>query len=295
MRRRALLMVGKKEIIEIDFYNAQFLIFDIATKTKGINIVTSEGTYSYLSNISPNKNYALGEVGSGINIDLLSVKSSETVKLIPISGAKDIHAINFITPLSINGNNYIIPDWYDWLNKFPMLNNLRFFLPRQTTTTNLPIITGNLIKIPKQLKYISYFRIYVNNINNFFTDFDDINPDNELKYFKIDLAVSQTPNVFGDLKNLPATLEYFKVVNFGAGSIIDYTGVGKVFNSTIDTFYFNRAIATAKLDQLLIDLANSVTNAIGDKIIYLRGTRSSASDSAVSYLEGLGFTVTITP
>lgn len=66
-----------------------------------------------------------------------------------------------------------------------------------------------------------------------------------------------------------------------------------LFAVAID-FYFG-VQKSKENGNILIDLANSVTSAIGDKVIYLRGARTSASDSAVSYLEGLGFTVTITP
>lgn len=280
--------------IVLNFYETNSLTFDIATKTKSIDIEDSSGTIHNYLNINPTKNYALDTISSGIILNFAAVRTSEAIKIKPKGGREDIVSIRFSTQVSNNGNNDVIPNWLDFLKQFPKLESFNFFYARQTTLINLPKITGNLIAVPRSVKYVFYERIYVFDLSLFYIDFNTINADNELKYFRHDLQLSNVPKVVGNLFNIPSTLQYFKIVNFGTGTSVNYTGSGKVFNSTLDTFYFNRTLTTANLDQLLIDLNNSVTTAIGDKIIYLRGTRSATSDSAVAGLISKGFTVTIT-
>lgn len=283
--------------ILLDFYQTNSIHIRIATRTAKIFIIDSENRKIDYSSVYPNANYAISRDTNGTTqvISFSNIKNTEQVKLIPRAGIRDIKSIALITALSTNGSNYIINDWYTWLNVFSDLESVNVFFARQTTTSSpLPIIKGNMIRLPKQVKYISYERLYLENANvDFFCDFSNINADSELKFFRIDLSVSQVPKIVGDLKNLPKTLEYFKITNFGTGSTSNYTGVGKVFSSIIDTFYYNRVLPTTQLDQLLIDLNNSITTAVGDKLIYLRGTRSSLSDAAVAELKSKGFTTTI--
>lgn len=285
--------------IILDFYQTNSINIRIATRTAKIFIKDSENRLIDYSCVYPTANYAINKDdvnGNSISISYTSIKTTEQLKLYPRAGIKDIKSIVLVTALSVNGANYVINDWYNWLNQFTALESVNIFLARQTTIQSpFPIIKGNMIRVPKQVKYVAYDRLYLENPNvDFYCDFNNINADSQLKYFRIDLLVSQVPKVVGDLKNLPSTVEYFKIVNFGTGSNAVYTGVGKVFSPTIDNFYFNRVLSTAQLNQLLIDLNNSVTTAIGDKLIYLRGTRSSVSDSAVASLQAKGFTVTIT-
>lgn len=292
------MMSGGKDYapISIDYLQTNQINFDIFTRTKPIDIIDSTGRKTLYSNVNYNKNYVLDSTSSGVVLNFPNTTDNPNIKLYCRGGKDDIVSMLLLTGLTQNSNNILINNWYIFLAQFTGLESLLLFFARQTTTSSpLPVIKGNMIKVPNSLKYIAYTRIYVENQNvDFYCDFNDINSDNTLKYFKVDLQISQTPKIVGDLNNLPSTLEYFKIVNFGTGSNSTYTGVGKKFNAQFDTFYYNRTLPTAQLDQLLIDLNDSITSAVGDKIIYLRGTRTTASDSAVLGLQSKAFTVTIT-
>lgn len=96
----------------------------------------------------------------------------------------------------------------------------------------------------------------------------------------------------GDLSTIQSTINFFKLENNSSTDIITYTA-GRVWVSSFDTLNLGNAkLSVTDTDNLLIDMANSITTAIGGKVIYLGGSyRYSASDAAVSYLTGLGFTI----
>jgi len=126
--------------------------------------------------------------------------------------------------------------------------------------------------------------------------------------------------ISGNLSSLPAGLTYFycsgsntitgslssvssAVTNFycsGYCTIDDYTT--KSWANNQQRVYLVTSspggLSSAKIDQLLIDLAAAGGTWSGSKEIYLRGTnaaRTSASDAAVATLVGKGVSITTTP
>lgn len=99
----------------------------------------------------------------------------------------------------------------------------------------------------------------------------------------------------GDMNDLPLELTYVYIL--GQNEIADYTS-GHVFNSTFDNFQINQAsgfgLSSTEVDNLLIDLATYATTWVGSKYVNIAGNnaaRTSASDAAVSTLQGLSVTV----
>ena len=97
----------------------------------------------------------------------------------------------------------------------------------------------------------------------------------------------------GDIANLPSGLTYYN--NQGQNQVNQYTS-GRVWNSSISYFLSRPAsgygLTSAMVDNLLIDLDAS---GMSSGTIYLDGNnaaRTSASDAAVTSLQGKGVTVT---
>lgn len=106
--------------------------------------------------------------------------------------------------------------------------------------------------------------------------------------------------IFEDLFILSDFVEKLSGLNvsnsdFEAG--IDYNS-GAQWSSVVSNISIQPSsnfLTTNQVDDILIDMADSINVAVGARFINLAGNndpRSSASDSAVTYLQGLGFTVT---
>ncbi|HMA59518.1 MAG TPA: LamG-like jellyroll fold domain-containing protein [Halanaerobiales bacterium] len=99
--------------------------------------------------------------------------------------------------------------------------------------------------------------------------------------------------VSGDLADLPSTLTYF--ICYGSNTISTYTS-GHTFNSGIDYFLLLPAagygLDSTEVDNLLIDLDNSGMSSGTIDISGNNAARTSASDAAVTSLEGKGVSVT---
>ena len=110
--------------------------------------------------------------------------------------------------------------------------------------------------------------------------------------------------IYGDLKDLPPNIIKFTLE--GNHHVNTYTGVGKVWAPNMSRIYvkpFDRVtyrMSTAQIDQLLIDLANTTWyRSLGENPgyvneIYLVGTRSAASNAAVTYLTTIPAPNTVT-
>jgi len=99
--------------------------------------------------------------------------------------------------------------------------------------------------------------------------------------------------VSGDIANAPAGITFF---NIQGQNTVTYTT--RTWPSVFSYFYLRPAntgiFTTAMVDKFLIDMAASITTASNEKAIDLRGNcgaRTAASDTAVIYLQGIGFTV----
>lgn len=224
-----------------------------------------------------------------------SPKYDGDILISPTGGLKNVYSLGLFNSISSgNANRLNIDDFGKFINQFPNLYSLRINIYNYQNSSVQGIVSGSLEDIPNTLKRyrISTFDIAgakaTLNINNF-------SPTSQLEWLNIEDITGATGHFArsGNLKNLPPNINFFKDVQRGT-AVYSYTS-GRVWRSDFDTFHLNRVLTDAENDNILIDLANSVTSAVGDKVIYLRGARTSVSDSAVLYLEGLGFTVTLVP
>ena len=225
-----------------------------------------------------------------------SPKYNGDILISPTGGLKKVYSLSLFGGSGTDNRNRLnIDDFGEFINQFPNLYSLNIIIYNYSDPTWQGIVSGSLEEIPNSLKRYRIKTLSVVgakatlNINNF-------SPDSQLEWLFIEVptgTANQSVPRSGNLRNLPPNLNYFRDTQQSNFASYSYTG-GRVWRSDFDTFYIqNFILSDSENDALLNDLANSVTSAVGDKIIRLRGARTSASDSAVLYLQGLGFTVTI--
>lgn len=110
----------------------------------------------------------------------------------------------------------------------------------------------------------------------------------ELKKLSLHGSCNKTT---GDFKDIPASLNF---INFTGIVLAEgtYKFTGDTFaGRSFTVFKVNAILASAHLDALLVALSKATWT--GEKVVLLYGTRTSASDVAMSDLSNLGVTVTI--
>ena len=101
-------------------------------------------------------------------------------------------------------------------------------------------------------------------------------------------------NTLTGVLSLPSVMTYFLCIG---SNTLTYPSAGVNIFSTTFVRFFIRPQSTwtsAMTDAVLIDAAATVTTTSGEKVFDIRGNagaRTSASDSAKAYLEGIGFTI----
>jgi hypothetical protein len=97
----------------------------------------------------------------------------------------------------------------------------------------------------------------------------------------------------GDIANLPSGLAYYR--NYGSNQVDTYTA-GRVWDSGVDYIEHKPAagygLSSTEVDNLLIDLDNSGMSSGTIDLSGNNAARTSASDAAVTSLQGKGVTVT---
>lgn len=283
------------------FLNTTEVNLYISTRTKNLMVDDGLGNiseYNTSKNVNPYGFTTGGMSGKQLNY---SSQFTGDVKFYVKNGSPaDIYSINLyilqnFEPYATRNKLYIT-DFNSWLLQFPNLYSINLNVYSYGADLRRPTIIGNLAKIPTYIKEMSIYNIDVVNANYYiYMNVSDFSSSSELEKF---LHVGKNSpstnnlNIYGDLKNLPPNIKVFDIKRHLSSAVLAYTA-GRVWRSDFDTLYLNKALTDTENDNILIDLANSVTSAVGDKIIRLRGARTSASDAAVLYLEGLGFTVTI--
>lgn len=292
MRRRALLMGGKKEWATIPVLPLDRFDLYISFWNSG-KLITNWGDGD-IGVITPNVMKDATISNPAIISHSYSPKYDGDILISPTGGLKNVYSLSFFGATVNQGtpNRLNIDDFGKFINQFTNLYSLQISIYNYQNSSLQGIISGSLEDIPDSLKRYRIRTLDVTgakatlNINNFSLN-------SQLEWLNIE-DITGTSGHFarsGNLKNLPPNINYFKDVQRGT-AVYSYTS-GRVWRSDFDTLYLNRVLTDTENDNILIDLANSVTSAVGDKIIRLRGVRTSASDAAVLYLEGLGFTVTI--
>ena len=201
------------------------------------------------------------------------------------NGINDVYSINIG-----NGNFLLGSDWSTFINQFTNLYSINIDTPH-----NVCYINGDASQIPNSVEkfYIRDFR----NSGSFYMNVSNFSNLSQLKEFKsIDglYGVHNTfNNIYGDLSKLPPLIQIFTLRD-NLDNTFTYTS-GRTWASSFDTLNLGNAkLSITDTDNLLIDMANSITTAIGSKVINLANCiRSSVSDTAVAYLRSLGFTITV--
>lgn len=230
----------------------------------------------------------------------------ENLKFYGYAGKKDIYSILFEGGKDgIIGkfNMFNILDFGSFIKQFPNLYSFVIggysYQDQQATVT----IKGNLAEIPDSVEKVRISgpeingNIYYQQTNkDLYLNLSSFSPTSKLRWFNV--LYSENPNfsmnikTIGDLSKLPKDVYLFRLYPNYETNIIYTPGRtwAAAFSTLIIMWY---AFTPQQIDAILIDLAASVTTAIEEKIINLTGGRTAASDAAVAYLQGLGFTVTI--
>ena len=131
--------------------------------------------------------------------------------------------------------------------------------------------------------------------NNYSFDLSELEKFNENFYY---FLVYGSNTITGDLSSLNglSALYYFQV--YGSNTISDYTTstwTQTSFNHYEVTPAAGSGLSSSEVDQLLIDMDTGITWSGSGKMLWLAGNnaaRTSASDAAVTSLQGKGVTVT---
>ena len=262
----------------------------ISTRLSNLNLNKGDGTADIPFTTTKNRDYADGNT---INTTISQTYSSAFTgdfKVSALGGFNDVYSLAL---LSINSKLNIL-NFSNFINQFKNLYSLKIDINSGTDLTNAPVIKGNVLQVPNSVERILLSYIGVKNVTtDFVINFEDISNLSKLKYF---FSGTENQNVtaklLGNVSKIPINCYYFYVRSASSGSVISYSG--KLWASAFDTLYLPIALTSSETDNIFIDMSNSVTSAIGGKLIDLKGYRSQRSDLAVAYLESLGFTVNCT-
>jgi hypothetical protein len=242
------------------------------TTSKNIDFTISSGT-------DLKKGYSSAFVG---NVSIISPKKD------------DIYSLR-IQPKTTDKLNIL--DFESFINQFQNLYSL-VISNELISDFQRATLKGDLSKIPNSLErfQIEYIGGYYNNATDFYLNISNFSTQSKLKWFNrpnLNNYWTRTLTVYGDLSKLPPQIQYFNL-EINSNTVFTYTS-GKVWESSFDTLNLgNGSLSVTDTDNLLIDLNNSITTAIGSKIINLANCyRTSLSDSAVVSLQAKGYTVTV--
>ncbi len=275
-------------LVNTNIANPFFDYFGISTKNGNIEIDWKDGTPKTTYITSKNIDSTLSANNSS-NVSLLPPHSFPanfiaSVELNCLGGLNDVYSLYF------GGYGMVInQDFSIFINQFTSLYSINIDIPHYDAYLN-----GDISQIPNSVEkfYIRDLR----NSGNLYLNISNFNINSQLKEFKsIDGYYNHNgfTNIYGDLSKLPPLIKIFTLKD-NLANTLTYTS-GKVWSSSFDTLDLgNATLSATDTDNLLIDMANSITTAIGSKVIRLANCyRTTASNTAVAYLQSLGFTITV--
>ena len=269
------------------FMNSNRDWIGFSTRRGGIRILKEDGTP--IVNYNPQKNLDFTSVphSDGYYIIMFNpAPFTGNIKVVFLQGFDSVYSWSAFCSPNFNGgySSYNIQDIGTFLKPFGNLYSIDIEL-RAMTNGQFCIVKGDFADIPESVERIRVIDIAGNPTwDTLFFDLSRIKINSKLKW----LQSLVNFNIKGDLVNLPNNLYYFYFPY--TSTSLTYSG-GKLWATSFDTFLCNRYFTIAENDLILNDMAASITTAIGNKLIVLHGFRSSASDSAVTYLRSLGFTL----
>ena len=264
-----------KEILFLDGggYN-QTILFSTRNGNATVFIGQQNSTVPYV----PSKNVDL-TLTSGTVTYSSSGTNTLPSKITFLNGFKDVYSFKV-------GSRMNISSIKDFFKDFTNIYSINFDYEGFGSVN----VVGSLTDIPDSVERL-HKSIPHTNVSTYTLTLDvsNFSTTSNLKYFHF---VVNLPTTSGNLAKLPSQLYYFKLG--GNAGTFTYSGT-KVWASSFDTLDIgNATLSVTDTDNLLIDLNNSITTAIGGKVINLANcVRSSLSDSAVAGLQAKGFTVTV--
>ena len=268
------------------FTNTKFVELAISTRSGNIKIDKGDGSAVYAE--SPIRNYDFTTQSFSVSNINYSNPYTGNLKVITDLGNADVYSIAFswVRDSPEYQNKYNIPVLEDFFAQFPNLYSIYFNVYAHEKYAH-SLFAGNFAKLPNSVERVKIDTLQSS--GDRIINFNDYSLNSKLKYFE---ALNDAPKLTGDLK-LPPLCTFFKGT-FLSSSTITYTS-GKTWASSFDTLDLgNATLSATETDNLFIDMANSITTAIGSKVIRLANCyRTHASDSAVAYLQSLGYTITV--
>lgn len=145
-------------------------------------------------------------------------------------------------------------------------------------------LTGDVANL-KDLTQLTYCELYTNAKSPIFGNIEAFKNCADLKTLTItESALS------GDIAILPANL---KSLTLRSNTASSFTWSNRPSTSTIFTIDGN--VVVDNIDKMLQDLAQCNAVDILNKVINVKGARTSASDAAVTTLQQKGYTISVTP
>lgn len=276
MRRRALIGndIPAEREAEIETRGGVSFQFSLTTRKGGYTINYQDGM-------------AIVDGFQGLNTNRLFPNSDpRVIKLWFKNGVQAVDTISFV----LGSKALKITDLGTFLNQFPKLRVIT--LRTETSTTSE--ISGDIADISDGLEEFYYENIFIiNTPERLHWNLSRCSLTSVLKKFAKGVSGVSAGYIiiYGDLAKLPKTVEYldFSTVIWNQG--VSYSG-GKIWAAETDYINLQGCWFTpTEKDDILNDMANSITTAVGLKRLLIPGFRTSASDSAYSYLVGLGFDV----
>ena len=275
------------------------MYINISTRT-GNGVIIYTGVQSNIP-VTPDKykDYTTDRVGASTVIVPVTVGVSGNLLIRYDKGLSDIYSIwiGYINK-GISGNEDKDQMAYvpiqTFLSQFPNLYSVYVNEKAGGIDSSQTAMYGDFALMPNSIEKVLIDSLDVRSTNaggEIVVNISNFSNSSNLKSF-VKTDSNTTLKILGDLAKLPISCNIFKIVNNSSiGSAITYTA-GKVWASAFETLSIPSRLTTSELDAMLIDMQNSVTS-VGAGTYALDGLRSSVSDAAVAYLEGLGRTVNI--
>lgn len=294
------LVFGRKYagVASIPFNNITAITqFQFSTRTGNCIINWGDGNNS---NFIPSKNIDIINTSATSADHNYSSAYTGNVNIAFNNGLADVYSLFLFIPQSFNTqvNTFNIQNFNEFINQFSNLYSLKISSYSVFSSVQKGNIKGNIADVPSSVERIELGHMgALINPNELYLDVTNFKVGSNLKWLNRNMTSAggglvTTWQTYGNLAKLPSQLYYFKLD--GNVGTFTYSGI-KVWASSFDTLDIgNASLSNSDTDNLFIDMANFITTAIGSKIIRLANCyRTSASDTSVSYLQSLGFTITV--
>lgn len=289
------------ESVSIPIADCSYINLSISTRT-GKSIIDKGDGNPPLSWINPRMiDFYVNSATGATTVSYATVITGSILVYFQ-KGLKDVYSISLYRKLGAGttnyGEKYNITDLPAFLKNFSNLFSLRFDFYAYGVDAARATIVGDFAKIPDSLEKLYIRSTDVKNRETaIIFNFNNLSATSKLKMFYKEQGYGGFGQLrfLGDVAKIPSQCNYFYITTgtTQADSAISYTA-GKVWPIIFDTLQLPISLTSVEIDNLLIDLNNSVTTSTGGKLISLKGTRTTSSDAAVTGLQSKGFTVTIT-